>query len=300
VVEVVLYPGSFGGFVKKSVIFFSTIAVAFAFLAQESLAQTTRHSRSNKHPKSELSQLGFDTSNGGQLPDLNSVKVSNPSLLAEMLNSDAAGQAGNSSSSETAPAHTSARARLADPRDPQSGPEQKAIISASAAEEGFHPVKAKKGKLSSNAVLFTELDSSLSRYGLLVPRQKGPFIDEGNPDLITGTLKWERASASSCSEPGNEPAFFSKSEALREILFRYTGSNEFYDSLVQVVCRKECGESAATPFVTGFAVGNARGGTFKIVTQEHQCYYQIARPASGEWVPLEGEKVICSCPLVGQ
>lgn len=132
-------------------------------------------------------------------------------------------------------------------------------------------------------------------YGFLVPRLKGPWTDEKDSTRITSRRSWRPKKSSPCHDPKTDLALYHKAESVKEILFRYSGSDDFYDSLSSMACKDACRDSERIARITGFAVADTRGGSFKIHQLGRQCRYQLSKPKSGEWMMLEGVKVICTC-----
>ncbi len=148
---------------------------------------------------------------------------------------------------------------------------------------------------SSVRLLFRDMEESSKGYALLAPSLKGPLADSENVSLISSARRWTHTGNTSCVEPKSHVSLRGKAAALKEVLFRFSGNDDFYLALNQGVCAKRCEAPTHESLVTGFSVADAKGGDFKIQEEGLSCSYQLSKPETNPWLLLEGDKVVCSC-----
>ncbi|MCB0322141.1 MAG: hypothetical protein KDD69_01175 [Bdellovibrionales bacterium] len=176
------------------------------------------------------------------------------------------------------------RARLAPsaPEQPKSAPKEVA---------GTAPANDRKQRTFEVQFDAENGDAAQRQKRTIVPRLKGPFIDRGDDGAITSRYSWKREG--NCGNPKNERDLKNKANALKEVLFRFSGRDDFYDAITAEHCAAGCGAQQAA--VVGFAVQSSQGGEFKIAEQAGECRYSLTRPAEGQWKLLEASKIVCLC-----
>jgi hypothetical protein len=126
----------------------------------------------------------------------------------------------------------------------------------------------------------------------LIPRLRGPLVDGNSSVSITTRTTWTREGAS-CADVTSTEQLTRKAEALRELMNRFTGSEEFF----QRQCTQTCADPELTSTLTGFAVTKVPEGDFKMVeTKKKTCQYLIrSNVQPPRWQMLKGERGTCTC-----
>ncbi|HQH27443.1 MAG TPA: hypothetical protein PLP17_08615 [Oligoflexia bacterium] len=254
------------------VVFVLRTLLLIALCASFAQAESSKNRRILKNKPSRFSQLGFDA-------------PAHEDKKRELLNRILAEEEREEPrSSSPSPAQYS-RASMADAAQP-----------AEITQDTQKPAVGGKtaGSAKSVAVVFAELSAPYSDYGLLAPQLPQPDTDSENPLLIAGNIKWLRQDGETCAEPKNAHSLQRKAQALAQVVLRFTGSEDFYQSLTDGICAGRCGTSL-NAVVTGFAVESSRGGSFTIKEDNGSCHYEVQKPNAGNWVTLQGTKVVCSC-----
>ena len=209
-------------------------------------------------------------------------------LAAIAARQQARAQLGDSADITIAPPHSRQKDSVRPPSAPSAGRQEK----KAAAPAVSNTVSDNRETIS---VPFRDIAGTLPQSAL-APSTDRLAADAGDADVITGIRRWGHDMHATCSEPGTAQARATKADALREMFYRYSGSNDLYDSLIQAACSKKCGKNNERALLTGFAVTNAAAGTFKILEEEGLCHYQMRKAPNDSWPVLQGERVVCSCP----
>ncbi len=125
----------------------------------------------------------------------------------------------------------------------------------------------------------------------LIPRLKGPFVDPTDKKLISSTATWKRGKAG-CADVHSEEQVCGKAKALKDLMSKFTGSDDFFQSQ----CPQSCLHTTEVAVLSGFAVKKVPDGDYKMSETNGRCRYEIqshAEPA--HWQMLEGERGVCSC-----
>lgn len=127
----------------------------------------------------------------------------------------------------------------------------------------------------------------------VTPRIRGPWVDKDDDSKITSDRSW-KAKATSCGEPGPDIEYVNKAIALKEVLNRLTGNNDFFLSQCSFL---QCPSSDLAPALVGLALASTRGGAFRFVpgAEERSCHYQLERPSGGHWLALTAGRATCVC-----
>ena len=132
-------------------------------------------------------------------------------------------------------------------------------------------------------------------HRFITPRLKGVYSDKSNEKQITSRKSWSKPKSGQCWKPNTTKRVSNKSSALKEVMFRFTGSDDFYDTLNESECSKLCVEENTAPIVSGVALENAKGGTFQIIPDGKLCRYRLTGPEKGNWQVLEAQRMVCNC-----
>lgn len=151
-------------------------------------------------------------------------------------------------------------------------------------------VSPKKGNPSRAMLSETPTERILTEK-LITPRLRGPFTDEGAPHRIRSTSKWKPQKRGICAQAADDTQMCSKAKALREVLYRFSGNNDFFESQ----CSQSCGDADAIAVPQGLNLEDTNGGSFKFITDAGSCQYQLERNKAGKWLVIKPSRVSCVC-----
>ena len=108
----------------------------------------------------------------------------------------------------------------------------------------------------------------------LIPRLKGggPLETTHNGSRISSLYRW-KGKKGQCGEPLNIANMCRKAFALRELVRRFTGDREAYDSR----CSFECANPDYQAALVGIALADTRGGAFKFKKSAGECSYELRK-----------------------
>ncbi len=127
----------------------------------------------------------------------------------------------------------------------------------------------------------------------ITPSLKGVISDDKQrfQSWVTSKNSWKKKPGKSCGEPLNEAEMVSKSLAIREVLFRFSGNDEFASGQ----CQAECKTEGYSHQLAGVSFNNLKGGSFKFVDEKGECRYRLARHPKKKWQVLQPTRVSCVC-----
>lgn len=128
---------------------------------------------------------------------------------------------------------------------------------------------------------------------LITPRLRGPRVDRGSENTITSKARWtfKRSGGGSCAQPGSPALMARKIEALKEVLNRFTGNDDFYDSQ----CSQKCADPKQTSVLAGLEISRSKITDFDIDQKGIDCVYRIQRKAGTAWQTLQRSTSTCLC-----
>jgi hypothetical protein len=214
----------------------------------------------------QLSQLGFDDT------DLSSSEQIARSLVGGDSSMD------NALEVQAPTFHT--RARLGG-----------AIMSVPLKNKEVKPIREALD-ISRHDVRSSDIVSGLT---IVLPRFEGPFNDPNNDKAITSRTAWNQSSDGSCARFEDSLQVEDKSKAIKEILFRFTGTDDYYSSVKNDVCRSRCAGESETPVLSGVSFASSAGTSFRIEELGGRCVYRLESPSADDWDILEVKRVVCSC-----
>lgn len=137
--------------------------------------------------------------------------------------------------------------------------------------------------------------SDIMNAPLLIPNISGPHTDRENKNRIRTETSWIKSQKETCSNPVDSVAFEKKVEALKELLFKFTGDDYYYVALNQTLCD----EGSA---LTGLSVvgvtdidKQTKSGSFKFKQQGDTCQYELTKNAgSKSWQAMAVLTASCS------
>lgn len=239
-----------------------------------------------------LSQLTFDENSGGEAPLDLSGADDFERAVAEVLSDTSAtvprAAAGSRARLLNGPAQVDEADSVSQGVTEEIKPAQSTATGLSEVARAVLPQKTPLGKvLQGKGPHFRDVMSDDGRF--IIPNLKGPLADKNDPISITTEGGWASSKDGGCTAAGGR-RLQDKVKALREILARFTGSEEYYESR----CEESC-PNGKPAILTGLSVVDGRGGTFEIFSDAGTCRYRLRRPEEGRWLMLEGRSRICSC-----
>ncbi len=164
-------------------------------------------------------------------------------------------------------------------------------ISDSEPEVPVVPREEKKAADSDKVVKPARQIEPGTELTFLAPRLKGPETDKNNSSVITSTLSWKKNKKGACQAPEGNAELCQKANSLKEVLRRFSGSDEFYDSQCQIACNNQDESSR----LVALDLKGAAKDAFTFNRDKGLCRYQIAKKKEDKWVVLNSAKTVCSC-----
>lgn len=128
--------------------------------------------------------------------------------------------------------------------------------------------------------------------GFITPSLHGVRHDRSGKHRLTSENSWKSKKGKSCGQPANEAEALAKSNAIREVLFRYSGSEEFADEQ----CKATCDKPGYKHKLVGVSLKDLPGkGRFDFRNIAGECRYRLSRHPSEKWQVLQPSHVSCAC-----
>lgn len=120
----------------------------------------------------------------------------------------------------------------------------------------------------------------------LRPALTGVDTDKNNPNSVQSSLSWNgsdaQSNATSCA----------RAKAIKEVLNRYSGSDDF----AAAQCTESCAKKGEKAVLTAFEVKEVNGVSSSIVQSGSNSQFKIAANGNiAAWPILEGASGYCSC-----
>jgi hypothetical protein len=122
------------------------------------------------------------------------------------------------------------------------------------------------------------------------PRLKGPFVDEMNASSITSKQSWAPL-GKSCLELSSTAELCGRAKALKEVLNRYSGSDDFYD----FQCKNECSQKADIARLVDLTLPEITPAVLRTVAIDKQCHLRIQNLSDQRWLLLTAASGTCAC-----
>ena len=90
--------------------------------------------------------------------------------------------------------------------------------------------------------------------------------------------------------PGSAEGLAKKAAALKEVLSRFTGNDDFYDSQ----CSQSCPNKQHSALAS-LSVSTAKSTEFDIEQKGIECFYQFRRRPETNWLTLQRIQATCAC-----
>jgi len=259
--------------------FFKTVLIFSLFstsLLEQSLAESEMIGSKSVRPisaKAAFSQLGFDAAvkHKSKKPAAASVGQLSLEELRSIL-----GMKGQDSSASAK----------------SDSVEAKSVTPVTAKKENskVSPVTQARGRIG-------KLTQSWERDIPAEEAQIIPALKKAEPNnsvsALTSEGNWKPLKGASCGEPANLAALCDKSKALKEVLNRYTGSNDFFD----IQCPFTCSKKSEVATLAGLRISGTEAVEFKMQSSAGQCEYQLSKGVSDKWTLLKASRATCVCLL---
>lgn len=139
---------------------------------------------------------------------------------------------------------------------------------------------------------FKESSEDVSAYSTIAPKlHDGPKTDPSDPDKITSLVKWQRAGSDTCRTPGDERNYCLKAAGLREVIYRFSGNNDFYDSH----CHRTCDKPGYKAVINTIKLDSQRGEEFRVLDPLKDCAFMFSKVAGRRWMFLTVAEIECVC-----
>ena len=257
------------------------LASAPLLQAQESHANTKGDKQNQKRPS--LSFLGFDD----EKPNAEKPEKPTP---AEVLRFD-----GNKPISESAKklnVNTSVPTNTP-PAQAADTTGAKATSSPVVPASGVpRPLPSFQGRPTPERVL--ESAPELAVYPFILPQVNGVVEGDAVGSFrITSERTWGRGNATSCKQPNGIDNVCAKANAVKEILFRITRNNEFFETHCLGVVK--CTVDGDVPAIEHMMLKPADTAKLTIIDKPDICQYRLERDPDAKWMMLEPSEVGCVC-----
>lgn len=122
---------------------------------------------------------------------------------------------------------------------------------------------------------------------------KGVQTDKNNKNAITSSASWKLPRSKDCSVGVNENAFLQRGVALKEVLKRFSGSNDFFDASMENICADKCKKKQAV--VTNLRLDETSSTVLSEGIVKKTCRYVLEKPKNKDWKTLKLLNMTCSC-----
>lgn len=164
----------------------------------------------------------------------------------------------------------------------EENPEGKPGSSVEAEEQA---IKAALNQFSSKEYLLEGPSS------FLTPRIKGPATNPDNKVSITSELGWAYTKGAFCKIPNTAESLCKKTMALKEVLFRFSGNDDFFDAS----CEQHSCANGEKAVLSDLAFPQLEQGMLDLITVGSECRYNLQKGPTKNWVLMRAQSAICSC-----
>ncbi len=138
-------------------------------------------------------------------------------------------------------------------------------------------------------------ETKRSGYGSITPRIKGPEADAKNAVAVTSAKSWPHPKQGGCAAVFSPQDRLAKGRALRDVLGRFTGNDDYFESLNSRFCTQHCAASTQVSMLIGVGTVTSVETKFAILEDGAECRYKIVKPEAGVWMLIRTEKAVCAC-----
>lgn len=137
----------------------------------------------------------------------------------------------------------------------------------------------------------TEAATLLSNVRYLTPSFQGIGTDRKNSSRITSKKGWRRGRGGKCTNPVSLREVCNKVKALHEVLYRFSGNNDFFEKQ----CPQRCTGRNEVAVLTDFELADESKAKLTIFRKRGICRYQLSKEKEQSWLMLEIDKPTCLC-----
>lgn len=125
----------------------------------------------------------------------------------------------------------------------------------------------------------------------LTPRIKGPATDTENNLYITSAIGWPFTKGAFCKIPDSKENFCKKTKALKEVLNRFSGNDDFFE----VSCERHSCPSGESPTLSELEFSKASSSSLEIAIVGNECKYSLQKGPIKNWMLVRAQTATCSC-----
>lgn len=266
--------------VKKGLLL-AIIIMMDSLLPRNSLAQTSVKEQ-KKNCVVKLSQSDFDGTTSGALR----AQCEGQEEISEKLHAD-----------KLFPENSAHPSR--DDHAPRSlpSPSTRQTPKSTTPHSSSNPINLPHHESLTTANMVTKIDSAseqtllFDNRNLLIPRLKGLSSDSGQDWAITSEKRWFPEQKGGCQKPVRDEKLCQKSRALKEIVVRFSGNDDFYRDQ----CHKKCAEKDHVSLMTGFLLTNPQDLQLEVIEDGLQCRFRLKKNPDKSWLVGKTKEVACEC-----
>ena len=125
------------------------------------------------------------------------------------------------------------------------------------------------------------------------PGLKGVIADKKNSNVITSKTSWRLPKSKDCSIGVGETSFLKRGVALKEVLNRFTGNDDYFDASVENICSEKC--EGKEPLVTNLRFDELSSVVLSVGIVRNSCRYLLEKPKKKDWKTVRLLSMTCSC-----
>ncbi|MCC6220749.1 MAG: hypothetical protein IT291_05865 [Deltaproteobacteria bacterium] len=146
-------------------------------------------------------------------------------------------------------------------------------------------------RISSLQNITIRMDSNeLADNSMLIPQLKGSLTDEPDRSIITSTASWNTNKAGMCADPHDGNNKCKKAAALKELLNRFSGSDDFFIGHCNNICKNKNDVGA----LLSLDPLKPDKMTFGLQKTDKVCKYQM-KNTEESWKVLRLKSITCTC-----
>ena len=125
----------------------------------------------------------------------------------------------------------------------------------------------------------------------IIPDPESIETDRRNSSRITTKRSWRRGRGGSCADPIAIKQMCAKSNAIKELLSRFTGNNDYYENH----CEKECKIASETAQLYEIELIKESSTKLQFRRRGGTCRFKLSKNKDAEWLTLQASKTECTC-----
>ena len=125
------------------------------------------------------------------------------------------------------------------------------------------------------------------------PGLKGVATDKKNSNAVTSSISWVLPKSKDCSIGVNETSFLKRGMALKEVLSRFTGNDDYFDASIDNICSEKC--EGKEPLLTNLRIDELSSVVLSVGIIKNSCRYLLEKPKKKDWKTIKLLSMTCSC-----